>query len=78
MLFVFPNPAFLSFWMRNTFVPLDLAYIRADGTIAEIHSLTPLDETNVVASEPVQFVLEVNAGVLAAMGIGVGDPVLLP
>ena len=78
MLFVFQNPAFLSFFMRNTFIPLDLAYIRADGTIAEIFSLIPLDETSVVSGEPVQFALEVNAGVLAALGIGIGDQVLLP
>jgi len=78
MLFEFASPFFLSFWMRNTFIPLDLAYIRADGTIAEIHSLLPLDETSVVASELVQFALEVRAGTLAALGIQVGDRVTLP
>ncbi len=78
MLFLFSNSFFLSFFMRNTFIPLDLAYIRADGTIAEIYSLIPLNETNVVSGEPVQFALEVNAGVLAALGIGVGDQVILP
>ena len=78
MLFLFNGSFFLSFFMRSTFIPLDLAYIRADGTIAEIHSLIPLNETTVVSGEPVQFALEVNAGVFAALGIGVGDQVLLP
>ena len=78
MLFLFSNSFFLSFYMRNTFIPLDLAYIRADGTIAEIFDLFPLNETSIVSGEPVQFALEVNAGVFAALGIGVGDQVILP
>jgi len=78
MLFVFSAELFLSFWMRDTFVPLDLAYIRADGTIAEIHPLFPLDETRVNSLEPVQFALEVRAGVLSSLGIGVGDTVVIP
>ena len=78
MLFEFTSPFFLSFWMRNTFIPLDLAYVRADATIAGIHPLVPLDETSVVASELVQYALEVRAGTLAALGIQVGDRVTLP
>jgi len=78
MLFLFSNSFFLSFYMRNTFIPLDLAYIRADGTIAEIFDLFPLNETSIVSGAPVQFALEVNAGVFAALGIGVGDQVILP
>lgn len=78
MLFVFAAPSRLSFWMKDTFVPLDLAYVRADGTIAEIHELVPLDVTPVVAGEDVQFALEAPAGTFALHGITVGDSVIRP
>lgn len=78
MLFIFSSERFLSFWMRNTYVPLDLAYARADGVIAETHDLVPLDETPVTAGEPVQFALEVFTGTLARSGIGVGDLIVIP
>ena len=78
MLFIFSAARFLSFWMRNTHVPLDLAYARSDGVIAETHALVPLDETPVVAGEPVRFALEVFSGTLSAEGIGVGDLIVIP
>lgn len=78
MLFVFATDLVPSFWMRDTYVPLDLAYIRSDGTIAEIHALAPLDETLVPAGEPVRMALEVPAGTLSTLGVGVGDLVLRP
>jgi len=78
MLFVFSSERFLSFWMRNTYVPLDLAYARADGVIAETHDLVPLEETPVTAGEPVQFALEVFTGTLASKGVGVGDLIVIP
>jgi uncharacterized membrane protein (UPF0127 family) len=72
MLFIFPTEATRSFWMRDTYVPLDLAYARADGTIFEIHQLVPLDETLVTSGEPVQYALEALEGTLAAEGIAPG------
>ena len=72
MLFVFSTEATRSFWMRDTYVPLDLAYAKADGTIVEIHQLVPLDETLVVSGEPVQYALEALEGTFAAHGIGPG------
>lgn len=63
MLFVFPDAEPRSFYMRNTHVPLSLAYIEPDGTIADIHDLQPLDETPVPSvSNNIQFVLEVRQG----------------
>ena len=73
MLFVFSSEAIRSFWMRDTDVPLDLAYARGDGVIAEVHELVPLDETPVVSSEPVQYALEALAGTFAAHGIVPGS-----
>ncbi|HEX5136217.1 MAG TPA: DUF192 domain-containing protein [Planctomycetota bacterium] len=76
MLFVFPDEATRSFWMRDTYVPLDLAYATADGIIVEIFDLLPLDEAPVTSGEPVQYALEVPAGTLAAHGIAVGSVIV--
>ncbi len=63
MLFVFPNAAPRSFYMRNCTVPLSAAYIEPDGTIAEIVDLQPGNETPVASkSANIQFVLEVPQG----------------
>jgi uncharacterized membrane protein (UPF0127 family) len=78
MLFVWSNEQFLSFWMKNTFVPLDLAYVRDGGMIAEVHALTPHDTVPVGASVPARYALEVRSGALAALGIGPGDSVVIP
>jgi uncharacterized membrane protein (UPF0127 family) len=78
MLFLFDEDQLLSFFMRDTEVPLDLAYARADGRIVETHPLVPLDETLVVAREPVRYALEARRGTFAAHGIGVGDTLEVP
>ncbi len=78
MLFVFAGDAFLGFFMRNTFLALDLAYATADGRIVEIHALTPLDERLVVASQPVRYAFEALAGTFADHGIGVGTVMAIP
>ena len=75
---VFPAEVFVSFWMRDTLVPLDLAYVRADRTVAEVHDLVPHDETPVFSGEPVLYALEVPAGTLAANALGPGDVLTLP
>ena len=63
MLFVFSAPEQRSFYMRNTYVPLSLAYIDPEGAILEIHDLQPRNETSVPSkSSNVQFVLEVPQG----------------
>ncbi|MDB6030875.1 MAG: hypothetical protein JWM16_1213 [Verrucomicrobiales bacterium] len=63
MLFVFAQPQKLSFYMKNTTVPLSCAYIDAEGTILEIHDLKPLDETPVDSkAENILYVLEVKQG----------------
>ncbi len=78
MLFVFSTEATRSFWMRDTYVPLDLAYAKADGMIVEVHQLVPLDETLVTSGEPVQYALEALAGTFAAHGIGPGAMIEVP
>lgn len=78
MLFLFPDEAVQSFWMKNTVIPLDMIFIRADGTIAgvvdsaEPHSLRPRS-----VGRPSRYVLEVNAGWAKRNGVKAGDRVEL-
>jgi uncharacterized membrane protein (UPF0127 family) len=63
MLFVFPYPQKVGFWMKNTTVPLSCAYINAEGRIEEIHQLEPLSTQSVMsASGNIQFALETSQG----------------
>lgn len=74
MLFVFPAPQALSFWMRDTLVPLSVAYINADGVIREIHDLKPLDERPAFSSfRDLVYALEVPQGWFARNNIKAGD-----
>ena len=73
MLFIFPNPKKASFWMHNTSIPLDLAFLNTDGVILEIHSLVPFEETPVVSkSDQVAYALEVNRDWFASRGLKPG------
>jgi uncharacterized membrane protein (UPF0127 family) len=78
MLFVFDREKPLSFWMRNTLIPLSVAYIDSDGRIVDIQDMQPLDETPHPSAGPARYALEVNQGFFAARGIGVGDEVEIP
>jgi uncharacterized membrane protein (UPF0127 family) len=75
MLFQFDSERIGSIWMKNTFVPLDLAYITVDGKIVDIKPLEPQDLTPVKSSKPVLYALEMNQGWFAKNGIKVGDKV---
>jgi len=78
MLFVFPDEELRSFWMYNTIIPLDIAYIRGDGIIVKTHTMAPLETRIYPSVEPAQFALEVRAGLLAELGIAAGDRVEIP
>lgn len=70
MLFVYKRPARLSMWMKNTYIPLDIAFARADGSITNIvHDTEPLSLKSLSSTEPVTYVLELNAGVAQNLGI---------
>ncbi|NUO79125.1 DUF192 domain-containing protein, partial [candidate division KSB1 bacterium] len=74
MLFVFEEARIQAFWMRNTFIPLDIAFIDAGGKIIDIQRMEPLDETKSYFSPaPVPYVLEVNAGWFERNAIKVGE-----
>ncbi|MCC7365386.1 MAG: DUF192 domain-containing protein [Dehalococcoidia bacterium] len=78
MLFLFPRQSSGGFWMRNTYLPLSIAYLAADGTVLEIRSGTPLDETILTPAQPYYMVLEVNQGWFERHGLGVGSKVVVP
>ena len=74
MLFDFGEDVPASFWMRNTYISLDMLFIEADGTIESIaERTTPLSEKSVTSEGPVRFVLEINGGLSDALGIKAGD-----
>jgi uncharacterized membrane protein (UPF0127 family) len=73
MLFMFEHPEKASFWMRNTKIPLSIAYIDSAGKILEIKSMNPLDETLIVSdSSQITYALEANQGWFARHGIPPG------
>jgi uncharacterized membrane protein (UPF0127 family) len=79
MLFDFKEERPVSFWMMNTFIPLDMLFIRRDGTIANIHAnARPHDPTGIPSDGPVTFVLEIPGGRSAELGIKAGDTVAHP
>lgn len=79
MLFVYPKPQRLSFWMRNTLIPLDLLFIDPAGVVRHIHhQARPLDETPIPGGDGLTHVLEINGGMARALGIEVGSVVRHP
>lgn len=79
MLFIFEETRPVSFWMRNTLIPLDMVFIRENGIIANVHAnAIPHDETSVPSDGPVRFVLEIPGGRAAELGIKAGDRVVHP
>lgn len=74
MLFLFKGEQRLSFWMKNTLIPLDIIFVRQDGLIDHIHSnARPLDETRVTSRRDAMAVLEINGGQADSWGIKEGD-----
>jgi uncharacterized protein len=74
MLFDFVEEQSITMWMRNTYLPLDMVFIKADGRIHRIHERAqPLDETTISSTGNVRYVLEINAGVASKLGLKAGD-----
>ena len=79
MLFAYADDAVHSMWMKNTLIPLDMLFIRADGSVSSVAPMTePLSLESVASTEPVRYVLELNGGVAAELGIDAGSVVYLP
>lgn len=73
MIFVYDESRTLSFWMKNTFVPLSIAFLDGDGVIVDIQDMHPQSETSHPSKAPARYALEVNQGWFAERGIEVGD-----
>ncbi|HTQ13994.1 MAG TPA: DUF192 domain-containing protein [Rhizomicrobium sp.] len=74
MLFDFHQDVGVAFWMKNTILPLDMIFIRGDGTISSIApNATPFSTQEIPSAEPVRAVLELNGGRAEALGIVPGD-----
>jgi uncharacterized protein len=74
MLFDYGSERKVSFWMQNTYIPLDMVFISADGTVKHIHeNAKPLDPTSISSRVPVRFVLEIPGGRAREIGLKAGD-----
>ena len=74
MLFAFGSDRILAFWMKDTYMPLSIAYLDADGRILEIHQMEPRDTARrYVSTVPARYALEVNQGWFASKSIKAGD-----
>lgn len=78
MLFIYKRPATMNFWMKNTYIPLSIAYIDTKGYIIAIFKMEPLNEEKIYTSPaPAVWALEVNQGWFERHGVNVGDSVKL-
>lgn len=75
MLFVFDKPAYYGMWMKNTLIPLSVAFMDDKGVIVSIHEMLPQTETNHQAAGPARYGLEMNAGWFAAHHVKAGDTI---
>jgi len=73
MLFVYEKDQVMSFWMKNTFIPLSIAFITNDGRIIDIKDMYPHNETSVTSSRSARYALEVPQGWFSRVGIQTGD-----
>jgi uncharacterized protein len=73
MLFAFEQAATQCFWMKNTLLPLDIAFVSADGTVVNIDNMKPQTLESHCSTKPVPFVLEMNLGWFAKRGIKAGS-----
>ena len=79
MLFDYKTPTMATMWMRNTFIPLDMLFIDAQGRIVNIHQRAVPQSLDIIASAaPIRAVIELNGGTAARLGIAPGDQVRHP
>lgn len=76
MLFIMPKPRPTSFWMRNTYIPLDMIFIDENKVIVDIHTrMDVLSDKPTVINKPIKYVFEINAGEAKSLGIEEGSQV---
>lgn len=77
MLFIYPFNTQCSFWMKNTLIPLNLAYIKEDGTVVDTYTMPKMSTTLFSSTQKIRYVLELRAGVFKKIGLSVGDTILI-
>ena len=78
MIFVYTKDEQLSFWMKNTEIPLSIAFLDQNGTIIQIENMKPFDPTVIRSRISVRYALEVKQGILQTLGVKEGDKVIFP
>jgi uncharacterized membrane protein (UPF0127 family) len=78
MIFVFPDEEERSFWMKNTRIPLDIAYLDKNGKVVSIKSMKPFDLTGIDSDGPAKYAIELNVNVAKQIGLKAGDIVKIP
>jgi len=79
MLFIYDHVQPIAMWMENTYIPLDMLFIAADGRIVNIRQrAVPHSQENIASAGPVKAALELNGGTVSRLGIKVGDKVTGP
>ncbi len=79
MLFIYPRPGNVSFWMENTLIPLDMIFADAAGRVQSVHeNAVPLDRTPIAGGADIKYVLEINGGLASRMGIATGTVIRHP
>ena len=80
MIFAFDHEQALNFWMKNTIIPLDIAYLDSDGVVVATYTMAPLDERvgQYSSGSPALYAIEVNAGVWGRIGLRPGDTIEIP
>lgn len=80
MFFAFDHDQILTFWMKDTIIPLDIAYLTSDGEVTAIHTMAPLDVRpgQYPSGSPARYAIEVNANVFVDLGLAAGDRIEIP
>lgn len=77
MIFIYPEPKPVQFWMKNTPLSLDLLFLDAQGTIVKIHeAAVPFDKTPILGGDDIQYVIELLAGQADDLALDTGDAIL--
>ena len=78
MIFVFPDEQVRQFYMANTHIPLDIAFMDAGGTVVSVKSMLPLDLRITSSDQPAKYAVEMNVGAAAAIGLKTGNQLVIP
>jgi uncharacterized membrane protein (UPF0127 family) len=78
MIFVFPAERDLTFWMKDTLIPLDIIYLDRGGRVVSVKHMKPLDKTGVPSDGPAMYAIELNAGAATRAGVKSGDVLKVP